>query len=225
MPGAPRGGRMCQNHQEERMTSHKRLLTAIVTGAMALTGLAAGAGAASAAPAVFNTTAPSSSWYHTAPLIFTVTNNVTGVVVTTITCEANATGYGGAVTNSGSPLQGHIISQTYDYARLRCGDDQGNAYQALFTQQQLNAEKNGTSFSLTSPFSLKVNFIGYNGFAIYGGPNVAFSVPFINGTGSTGLAAVSRVVYSNTLVGYRNHIGYDVRLTGTFYLGGITRLS
>jgi hypothetical protein len=210
------------------MTTHKRLLTAIVTGAMALTGLAAGACAASAAPAVFNFPAPSSTWVNPTPLVFTVTSSPTGVVEQVITCETNAWGYGGAITNSGSPLQGHIISGGNYYPWLRCGDDKGYFYKAVVTPQQLNAEKSGTSFSLTSPVSLKINFVGWYGFDMGSGPQAAVSVPWINGTGSTGVAAASRVVFSNTLVGYKEGSWRSVRLTGTFYVNGgdnLTRLS
>jgi hypothetical protein len=208
------------------MTSHKRLLTAIVTGAVALTGLAAGAGAASAAPAVFSYTSDSSLWISTTKLTFTVTNTGTGVVTKTLSCGNNSSGgaygSGGAISNSGSPLQGHIV--TSDFAPwLICSDTVGGTYKGLLTPQQLNAEKSGTTFSLTSPVSLKAAFMPVGGSSpavIYtnGPPNVAFSGTWTNGTASAPFTATSRVVFSNTLVGYDNP-WTAIRLTGTLYIG------
>jgi hypothetical protein len=168
------------------------------------------AAAASAAPAVF--ASPSSGtiqWYLKTPLVIKVGG------ATVATCAPGANGPApSAFSNVGSPLQGTVAGwQTAN--PMNCGT-------LVFIDPPavpLKAEKNGASYSLTSTQRMRIDGYSWNPT----GPNVAYSVPWTNGTGG-GLLGSPTLTFNDTVVAYSDTL-QPIKLTGTVFAAGAGQLS
>jgi hypothetical protein len=176
--------------------------------------LSGGAGVASAAPAVFNTTGGAGF-------------SMTGVTINwgpspgqTVNCPSAFVAFG--VTNSGSPLQGSLLSPGEPFYLGQCTTSAGAAAGGVMISPQasLLAESNAGAFSLRSTKSLKV-FFGMTNRTTLNGPNATFTVPWTNPSGPN----ASKFTFSHTRVGYFDP-STPVYLSATFtYTGAGLTLS
>jgi hypothetical protein len=197
------------------MKSLKRKLGKVLAVAVPVIVMASQAGSASAAPAVFSPISGVSSWSQVGALTLTAPP-------LTFVCPIGGSFIyqGGTFGNFGSPPQGVLNSlrtTPWNYCQISGG---GQLVQLVFEQQPLTADKTGGAFSLNSATSMKVKVI--SGSLVLAdtqlGPSVAWSVPWTNGTS---MANPSKLVFSNTVIGYKNATT-PMTLTATM---GITSIS
>jgi hypothetical protein len=153
---------------------------------------------ASAAPAVFST--PSSGtiqWILKTPLNIRVGSGGTNCNAGTNQLDAST------FSNVGSPLQGTVAG--WQSSLMACG-----TLVTILQSAPMTAENNGGSLSLNSASSLRFYATGWNAT----GTNVAWSVPWTNGTGVPGALGAPTITFNNTLVANSN-TGLPIRLTGT----------
>jgi hypothetical protein len=194
-------------------------------GAIAATAalLGTGAQAASAAPALVtgsgttNWTQPSGVPY---PLAITVTPVSSPPVTYSCNLFQQPNIVQGAFGNAGTPLQGYVDTfrlQSWGYCTSQFS---GGAQLVIQQSQRLNAEKSGSTFSLSSPISWKIS-IQKTGLMVASsadGANVAWSAAFTNGNGT--FANPSKVTFTNTLIG--NSQWGPMKVTGTLNLQNVT---
>jgi hypothetical protein len=187
--------------------------------------LASGSQAASAAPALTNGSGGVGWSQPISPLWgLSIAANVPGSGLATYGCMLGQSTnvIGGAYGNAGTPLQGFVDTFRFSFAG-ECRSPSGNARLVIQQIQRLNAEKNGSAFSLSSPTSWQLTLSTYGGAQItstIGNPNVAWSVPWTNGNGTW--SNPSRVTFSNTLVGRTGNLAaYEMRVTGTLYVTNV----
>jgi hypothetical protein len=163
----------------------------VALAAVAVGLLSGGAGVASAAPAVFNTTGGAAF-------------NMTGVTINwgpqssqTVNCPSAIVGFN--ATNSGSPLQGSLPNPGEPFYQQQCTTAGGAAAGGVLISPQasLLAESSAGAFSLRSTKSLKV-FFGMTNRSTLNGPNTTFTVPWTNPSGPN----ASKFTFSNKLIGY-----------------------
>jgi hypothetical protein len=204
-------GRWFTPTQESSLLNSKRSLArvaAVLATAVAM--VTGSAVAASAAPAVFTT--PSSGtiqWFLKTPLTIKVGS------ATVASCVAGFNGPDpSAFSNVGSPLQGTIAGWQKTFP-MNCGTMVVINPPAV----PFNAEKNGASYSLTSVHSLRIYGTSWSPT----GPDVAYSVPWTNGTGG-GLLGSPTLTFNDTVVAYSNTF-QPIKLTGTVLAVGAGQLS
>jgi hypothetical protein len=185
------------------LLKRKRRSQLVALAAVAVGLLSAGAGVASAAPAVFNTTGA-------AAFSMTGVSVSWGSPLRTVNCSVEYLGFN--VANSGSPLQGSLTSPGSPFYQGQCASSNGaNGGGVLISPQvPLLAESAAGVFSLRSSKSLNV-YIGVINRSTLGGTNVPFTVPWTNPSGPN----ASKFTFSNKLVGYTNWVE-PVYLTATF---------
>jgi hypothetical protein len=171
--------------------------------------LATGAQTAAAAPALVNGSGMA-FWTQQGTLLSIKAAGVT--YSCTIGQPANV--INGSYGNAGSPLQGYVESFRLVYFGF-CSTPSGGSGQLYVQQiQRFNAEKSGATFSLSSPLSWKIRIdAGGSVFSTANGPNTVWSAPWVNGNGT--YANPSRLVFSNTTVGYSSYTGIPMVVTGT----------